>query len=32
LPLQERALVISEKALGPDHPTTVVIRSHMDAE
>jgi hypothetical protein len=28
-PLYERALAISERALGPDHPTTATIRRTM---
>ena len=28
-PLFERALAIYEKALGPDHPTTAVIRKNL---
>jgi hypothetical protein len=30
-PLVERALAITEQALGPDHPTTVMVRDNLAA-
>jgi hypothetical protein len=30
-PLYRRALVIDEKALGPDHPNTKLIQAHLNA-
>ncbi|MFG3398932.1 tetratricopeptide repeat protein [Streptomyces parvus] len=29
LPLRERALAITEAALGPDHPTTILYRDYL---
>jgi hypothetical protein len=31
VPLVEQALSIAEKALGPEHPTTVTIRRNLQA-